>query len=119
MTDYLERIRRVLAPSGHFSRETEQRFLAGIQEIMANGCLSCMHNPYCTLPHHGMSANAERPCPAYIMGDDEELIIAMYEHHFPEYKWKEIFTEFDCEFQERAFCSFALEVCAGGGNESR
>ena len=118
MTNYLERIGQVLAPSGHYSQETERRFLTGMKEMMVNGCLTCRHNTYCTLPYHGMPAEYDRQCAVYSMGDYGEVLTSIFQRHFPEHDWKMIFSGLDWTAYEHIFISAAIGVCTEGCNES-
>ena len=118
MINYIERVGKVLAPNGQLSAESEQRLLAAVQELMDNGCLICRHNSNCSLPHHGLLTDSARPCTAYFLGDYEEFLTAMYQRHFPEHNWKEIFAGLDWESQKRAAFSAAIEAYAEVCNES-
>ena len=106
MQDYIERVVKTLAPSGApLSWEMTLRYVAAIQELSSNSCLTCRYDPLCGLPNHGLPVDISKPCLSYEMMDYGECFTRLFQRYFPEYDWEKIFAGIDWQAQEHAALS--------------
>lgn len=78
--------------------EFKIRLMAGIEEIMSNGCLICAHDKECNLPCHGKAA-CNKPCQHFVSIPYGDGMTLMFKRYFPEFDWDEKFKDVDWDME--------------------